>query len=447
MIQSITSVHAKMIAALLLTFQLLSGCAQQPQPQKTDSAAPQTEAVQIQASDSDAPATRAVSEAQEVTAPSVPDKSETVTPAAETASEAQTETALSVPDENEAEAAAEAQTETEASVSGESEAEAAGAERQDGFEWETDDPENCNLSSETINGLNDRFARTEITSSVIVKDGVIVNEYYKDGYDAESTFPIHSCSKSITSAILGIALDEGLIADPDEPITAYFPELSRSDSAWKKEITIRHLLTHTSGLRSTEDRWYEWRAASDWLEDVLDGPIYYKPGTVFDYSTGNTHLLSAIVQKAAGETLYEYGKARLFDRIGMESIRCGTDAQGISDGGNGFTLTARDMARFGLLYLNRGKWEGEQIISEEWINESTTTQFDNSNRADYGYQWWVRSFGGHPAYFAQGHGCQFIFVVPDLDLVVTFTSNYHDNSRAGDYWQYVTEIVEHAGRS
>ena len=104
------------------------------------------------------------------------------------------------------------------------------------------------------------------------------------------------------------------------------------------------------------------------------------------------------------------------------------------------------MARFGLLYLNRGKWEGEQIISEEWINESTTTQFDNSNRSDYGYQWWVRPFGSdrYPACFAQGHGCQFIFLVPDLDLVITFTSNYHDNSHAGDYWQYVTDIVDHA---
>ena len=295
----------------------------------------------------------------------------------------------------------EAPAETEPSSPGESETETPETDPQFVFEWETDDPENHGLSPETVNGLNDHFARTEITSSLIVKDGVIVNEYYKDGYDAESVFPIHSCSKSITSAIFGIARDNGLFPDLNEPIADYFPELNESDSAWKKEITIRHLLTHTSGLRSTENRWYEWRAASNWLEDVLDGPMYYQPGTVFEYSTGNTHLLSAIVQKATGETLHEYGKAHLFDRIGMESIRCGTDAQGISDGGNGFTLTARDMARFGLLCVNRGKWGDEQIISEDWIEQSTTTQFDNTNRADYGYQWWVRTFGsaGYPAFF------------------------------------------------
>ena len=319
------------------------------------------------------------------------------------------------------------------------------AEKKSAFVWETDNPENHHMSAEVINDLNRQFEKTEITSSIIVKDGRIVNEYYQDGYGEESTFPVHSCSKSITSAIFGIAWDEGLITDLDEPIADYFPALNESDSAWKQEITIRHLLTHTSGLRSTEDRWYEWRAASNWQADVLDGPMASEPGTEFDYSTGNTHLLSAILQKAANETLYDYGKAHLFDRIGMESVRCGTDAQGVSNGGNGFILTARDMARFGLLYLNRGKWEDEQIISEDWIDQSTTTQVERyGGSADYGYQWWVRTFGNaqYAAYFAQGHGCQFIFVIPDLDLAVTFTSSYHDNSHAGDYWKYVTEIVE-----
>ena len=335
--------------------------------------------------------------------------------------------------------------EPEANAARETERTEPTAEKKSAFVWETDNPENHHMSAEVINDLNRQFEKTEITSSIIVKDGRIVNEYYQDGYGEESTFPVHSCSKSITSAIFGIAGDEGLITDLDEPIADYFPVLNESDSAWKQEITIRHLLTHTSGLRSTEDRWYEWRAASNWQADVLDGPMASEPGTAFDYSTGNTHLLSAILQKAANETLYDYGKAHLFDRIGMESVRCGTDAQGVSDGGNGFILTARDMARFGLLYLNRGKWEDEQIISEDWIDQSTTTQVERyGGSADYGYQWWVRTFGSaqYAAYFAQGHGCQFIFVIPDLDLAVTFTSSCHDNSHAGDYWKYVTEIVE-----
>ena len=400
-----TTTTYKRIASLLLAILLLlCGCAQKPQSAASESAAAQTDAGQAAAPTNTEPA------APEPVSDPAPQPSAPEDPAAT-----------------------------------QSESAAPAAEEKPAFVWETDAPENHGMSAEVIDDLNRRFENTEITSSVIVKDGKIVNEYYQDGCGEESTFPIHSCSKSITSAIFGIAVDEGLITDLDEPIADYFPELKESDSEWKQEITIRHLLTHTSGLRSTENRWYEWRAASDWQADVLDGPMASEPGTEFDYSTGNTHLLSAILQKAAGETLYDYGKAHLFDRIGMESIRCGTDAQGVTDGGNGFTLTARDMARFGLLYLNRGKWEGEQIISKDWIDQSTTTQVERySGSADYGYQWWVRTFGSeqYAAYFAQGHGCQFIFVIPDLDLAVTFTSNYYDNSYSGDYWGYVTEIVE-----
>ena len=312
------------------------------------------------------------------------------------------------------------------------------------FIWEIDDPENHNLSAEILRALNESFVDTEITSSIIVKDGKIINEYYKDGYDENSIFPIHSCSKSITSAVFGIAKDQGRFDNLDELISNYFPQINEMESNYKKEITIRHLLTHTSGIKSTEDDWYTWRASSNWIDYVLNSNMEYKPGTTFDYSTGNTHLLSAIIQSRVRKTLYEYGKENLFDLIGMESIRCQEDDQGISDGGNGFTLTARDMARFGLLYVNNGEWEGRKIISEDWIEESTSTQFERSSgTADYGYQWWTRTFGKNKynSYFAQGHGGQFIFIIPDLDMVITFTSNYYDNSHSSDYWSYVNTIV------
>ena len=119
-------------------------------------------------------------------------------------------------------------------------------------------------------------------------------------------------------------------------------------------------------------------------------PVSYTHLTVFSYTTGGTHLLSAILQKATGKTAYDFGREYLFDPVGMDSVQCDTDAQGISDGGNGFYMDVYDMARFGQLYLNGGVWEGRQIILQEWVQDSTSLQFKRSTgTADYGYQWWV----------------------------------------------------------
>ena len=175
---------------------------------------------------------------------------------------------------------------------------------------------------------------------------------------------------------------------------------------------------------------------------MLNRQASSRPGTVFNYFTGNTHLLSAIIQQATGKTTYEFGKEYLFEPLDIDSVECTTDPQGISDGGNGFAMNVYDMAKIGQLYLNNGVWNGEQIIPAEWIQESTTLQFDRSSgSADYGYQWWVRTFGNnnYPAYFEQGHYGQYIFVVPDLELVVVFTSHY-EGSRS-IYWQLMNNIV------
>ncbi len=306
------------------------------------------------------------------------------------------------------------------------------------FEWEIDTPENHDVNREVLNELNNSLLDTEVTTSVVVKDGKIINEYYKDGYNDKITVPIHSCSKSVTSSLIGIAIDKGYIESVDVPVSNYIPEIQN------KEITIKHLLTNTSGIQSVENDWYEWRASNNWIDYILNKPMVSTPGTTFSYSTGNTHLLSAIMQKATGKTLFEFGKENVFDKVGMKSINCDSDAQAISDGGNGYTLTSRDMARYGLLYAQNGKWQDEQIVPQNWIEESTSVQFErDSGTADYGYQWWVRTFGDkkYKAYFAQGFGCQFIFVIPEINLVVTFSSNYNSDSNSSMYWEYVNDIV------
>lgn len=311
------------------------------------------------------------------------------------------------------------------------------------WEWQHDTPQNHNVDQSVLESVHNTLESYPINAEVVVKDGVIIDEYYKDGYDENSVFTLQSTSKSITSALVGIAIDKGFIEGVDVPISTYFPQILESGSEYKQEITIWHLLTHTTGLDVSDTaNWNEWLASDNWVDYVLERPAVARPGTVFNYFTGNTHLLSAIIQKATGMTAYDFGKEYLFDKLDMDSARCSTDPQGISDGGNGFALDIYDMAKFGELYLNNGVWEGEQIIPADWVEQSTTVQFDRSSgSADYGYQWWVRTFGdnNYHAYFAQGHYGQYIFVVPELDLVVAITSHYEGSTSI--YWQIMNNIV------
>ena len=312
--------------------------------------------------------------------------------------------------------------------------------------WQRGLPEENGLSSEALQRLHNELAETKVVAAVIVRHGVIVDEYYKPGYSSSSVFALNSCSKSITSALLGIAVEQGYIEDVNVPIAQYFPQILQSDSAYRQQITIWHLLTHTSGIDCGDTEfWQAWRSSADWVDYALNRPILFRPGSGFNYATANTHLLSAIIQQATGQSLFEFGQENLFRPVGMLSVTCGTDAQGVDDGGNGFCMTIYDMARFGQLFLQNGQWNGRQIIPADWVRESTSLQFDRSSgSADYGYQWWVRTFGaaGYPAYFAQGHGGQYIFVIPDLELVIVFASDNANSS--GVYWQMVVDIVNAA---
>lgn len=316
-------------------------------------------------------------------------------------------------------------------------------EQKKEWTWQKDSPENHQINTEILQELHNTLEGTQIYASAIVKDGVIIDEYYKNGYNETSRFILNSASKSITSSLIGIAIDKGYIESVNVPISEYFPEIQNSNSEYAKQITIWHLLTHTSGINISDTaNWYEWRNSENWIQYILDSPVTSRPGTVFNYSTTNTHLLCAVLQKTTGMTVYEFGKTYLFDPLDMKSVQCETDAQGISDGGNGFSMNIYDMLKFGQLYLNGGVWEGEQIISSKWVTDSTTLQFRRSSgSANYGYQWGVRDFGEkkYSAYFAQGHAGQYIFVIPDLKLIIAFTSNYTGSTSL--YWQLVNEIV------
>ncbi len=311
------------------------------------------------------------------------------------------------------------------------------------WEWQYDTLENQNIDRSIIENIHSTIDQYPINAEVIVRNGVIVDEYYKEGYDETSVFTLQSTSKSITSAIFGIAMEKGYIDSVDTPISTYFPSILNDGSEYKSQITVWNLLTHTTGLNvSDTGNWTQWISSDNWVDYVLNSSAISRPGTTFNYFTGNTHLLSAIIQQTTGRTTLDFGKEFLFDPLDIDSVECTTDSQGISDGGNGFAMNVYDMAKIGQLYLNEGVWEGEQIIPQQWVYDSTTVQFERSSgSADYGYQWWVRTFGDndYPAYFAQGHYGQYIFVVPDLELVVIMTSHYEGSTSI--YWQMMNSIT------
>lgn len=315
------------------------------------------------------------------------------------------------------------------------------------FEWKSDEPKNLGLDQNKIAAFNAELPPTEVTSCIIVKNGAIASEYYKEGYNQESVFGMQSVSKSLTSAIVGIAIEQGYFT-LDDPIAKFFPELRTKEDARFQKITVRHLLTNTSGLVSTDSAvWGQWRASGDWIKFLFDRPLTHEPGKIFEYSTGNTHLLSAIVQKTTKKTLDEYGRSVLFEPLGMDSGYFDFDAKGIADGGNGAHLSARDMARFGLLYLHGGKWQEKQVVPASWVSESI--KIHTPKQARYGYQWWVRWFGksGARGFFAHGWGEQVIAVIPSKNLLVTFSSRYPDNRKNAVYWKWIGDIVDAAARA
>lgn len=261
---------------------------------------------------------------------------------------------------------------------------------------------------------------------VVAHAGKIVTERKLRGPSLDHPVNIKSASKSVISALVGIAIAEGKLRGVEQPIGPFFERSLRGDPdrERKRAITIGDLLTMRSGLERTSGQGYgDWVASSDWVRYVLRRPLLYPPGTQMLYSTGNTHLLSAILTRATGMTTLRYAQRKLGKPLGVKIEPWKTDPQGIYLGGNQMRLSPHALLRFGELYRNGGKHDGVQVVPAAWVEQSlqphTRSPFSGEQ---YGYCWFVSEVRGHPMFYAWGHGGQFVFVVPKLELTVVTTS-------------------------
>ena len=284
---------------------------------------------------------------------------------------------------------------------------------------------------------------TRIRSLLISVDGRVAAERYFHGATAARAANMKSASKSLIAALVGIAIDRKLIPGISQPIAGYFPEYLKNQPA-KSAIDIEDLLTMRAGLETTSNRNYgRWVASANWVRFALSQPMVDEPGGRMIYSTGNSHVLSAILTKATGTSTLAFARTALGTPLGITIGAWERDPQGIYLGGNEMAMRPRDMLRFGELFLNSGRYANRQIVSEAWVRESviprTTSRFSGQ---EYGYGWWIRTLGGQQVFYAWGYGGQFIFVVPPFRTVVVATSAAEPGSERHEHLDAIYDIVD-----
>jgi CubicO group peptidase (beta-lactamase class C family) len=309
------------------------------------------------------------------------------------------------------------------------------------------------IARDTNNGesFEEYLDASGTTAFLVVHDDDLVYERYFDGYDEHSIHTSFSMAKSFASALVGIAIDEGRIKSVDEPITNYIPELLEKDERFES-ITIRHLLTMSSGIK------YEEGGDLPWSEEADDTKTYYatdlrklalensriegEPGEYFEYNNYNPLLIGMILERATGMSVSRYLQQKLWKPMGMEadgSWSLDSTSSGFEKMESGVNAQAQDFARFGMLFAREGRWEGRQLISRGWVEESTRADTSTDPSQDYQYFWWVNTPEGETYHFsARGNYGQYIYVAPEKDLVIVRLGK-EEGEQGYDYWIYLFE--------
>lgn len=318
----------------------------------------------------------------------------------------------------------------------------------------------------------DRFVDESLSPGIrnrrailVAVDGRLMVERYYDS-NAEETAGVASVTKSVVATLVGIAASEGLL-ELDQTLDELLPSHAGVMTSPVGAITLRQLLTMTAGLPADEHP--DTRpSGSDWVTDILRRGTVQAPGAGFAYSSVSSHLLAAILTEATNRPVLTYARKKLFDPLEIDSRpafqpivapgqpdpiraydRAGfawpRDPKGIHLGSGGIKMTAEDMLKLGNLYLNQGRWEGEEVVPSDWVRDATTSAVSSTGGfggTGYGYQWWVTEAGGHRAFAAIGYGGQIIEVVPDLKLVVVASTWFDDDVNFDSrIWEIMTSMV------
>lgn len=309
-----------------------------------------------------------------------------------------------------------------------------------------------NFIEDMMDEINERVY-TGIDSIVLVRDGKIIHDAYFNGYTEDDLHDMRSATKSITSALIGLAIDKQFLLSEDERVLPYFSEYSGFDN-WdsrKDEISIKHLLTMSSGLecndqdlssRGNEEWMYR---KNDWVKFVLDLPVADGPGERFSYCTGGVVTLGAIIEKLSGVKADSFAEQYLFNPLEITDFQWEYTPIGQVDTGGHLHLKPRDMAKIGQLYLSGGLWNSSRALSSDWIDNSTQIHIQADNSLPYGYLWWGGIFNINdvmvPTYYASGNGGQFIFVLPDIDMVVVFTGSNYNSPKSQQAFEIIGKFI------
>lgn len=283
-----------------------------------------------------------------------------------------------------------------------------------------------------------------LNSLLVMRHGELVGEGYFRGMTSRRATNMKSASKSLLALLVGIAMDQGHFEGVNQPITPFFEEYYDEEiDPRKREITLKHVLQMSTGLETTSFYNYgRWAASRDWAKFAIDMPLLADPGERMIYSTGVSHLASIMLTKATGVSTMAFAREHLFDPLGINAVRWTRGPQGYFTGGNNVALRPRDMLKLGQLVLQRGSYNGEQLISEAWIEEATRFYFRSRYSGhDYGYYWWGDTFGGYETVFAWGYGGQYIFVIPEVDMVVVCTSNLENRPRGINHNDAIFDLL------
>ena len=313
--------------------------------------------------------------------------------------------------------------------------------------WRTAAPESYGFDSAiTAQGLRSiRQDGTKIHSLMVVSEGKILLDAYFYPYDGSTVHDQASVTKSVMTTLIGIAADQGKL-DLDARMLSFFPDRTVANrDARKERITVRHLISNTAGMECIhhpdEPTARAMHASSDWVQFTLDLPMVAEPGTTFAYCSPGMHLLSAILQKATGMPTLEFGRANLFEPLGIHDVQWPPDPQGIVNGHGELYLHPRDAAKLGFLWLHGGEWDGHQIVSREWVRAASETQIATGPdyAEDYGYGLWIGRPDEEVSYFAaDGRGGQRVLVIPSMDLIIVTTGGGFD---IDDALKYLVEAM------